>query len=348
MRWQITTAPPSLSEESTAMTSSQPPQPPMGGQPPQPGQQPPPGYAPPPPSGPPPAGPPPGYAQHPPPGFGQQPPPGYGQQPPPPGYGRPQPAGQNPFAHPQGNGGGISFDAKKLTMASYVIGGLTVLYLIVGLFPWFDFGVNLPGVDDSISGFSLSGNVTTAFILFVLATAWALLPAFTDLRLGFPRAWITVGLAALGFLLTLVAWLKTFQNDVSGGTNFSIWALLGMLTATAILVFAVLTLLPELRNRPALPGGLANAAQWANRPAPEFGQQPGRQGGPGSPAQSAAPYGQTPHQQFAPPPPPPAAGGAPSYGPPPGGPGVPPPGAPPAPGGSTASGEGSPEHPAES
>jgi hypothetical protein len=338
--------PPSLSEESTAMTSSQPPQPPTGDRPPQPGQQPPAGYSPPPPSGPPPSGPPPGYAQHPPPGYAQQPPPGYaqqpppgwGQQPPPPGYGQPQPPGQNQFAPPRSSAGGISFDAKRLTVASYVIGGLTVLYLIVGLFPWFDFGVNLPGVDDSISGFSLSGNVTTAFILFLLATAWALLPAFTDLRLGFPRSWITVGLAALGFLLTLIAWLKTFQNDVRGSTNFSIWALLGMLIATAILVFAVLSLLPELRDRTALPGGVANAAHWANRPGPEFGQQ----GRPG------APYGQPPQQQFAPPPPPPAPGGTPSYGPPPGGPGVPPPGAPPAPGGSTAGGEVPPERPADS
>ena len=49
--------------------------------------------------------------------------------------------------------------------------------------------------------------------------------------------------------------------------DFSIWALLGMLTATAILVFAVLALLPELRDRPALPGGPANAAQWADQPA---------------------------------------------------------------------------------
>ena len=74
------------------------------------------------------------------------------------------------------------------------------------------------------------------------------------------------------WLLTLFAWLDSFDGD------FSIWALLGMLTATAILVFAVLSLLPELRNRPALPGGLANAAQWANQPAPEFGQQQGRPG----------------------------------------------------------------------
>ena len=62
------------------MTSSQPPQPPTGGQHPEHGQPPPPGYG-----QQPPAGPPPGYAQQPPPpGYGQQPPPGYGGWGPPP------------------------------------------------------------------------------------------------------------------------------------------------------------------------------------------------------------------------------------------------------------------------
>ena len=294
------------------MTSSHPPQPPMGGQPPEPGQQPPPGY-------------------------GQQPPAGYGQP--------PQHPGQNPFGQAQGSGGGIAFDAKKLTMAAYVLTGLTALYLILSFFTWYDLGAEeFLGVDFNVSGWAGSGSVKTAFFLFLLASVWALLPAFTDLKLGFPRSWVTVGLAALGFVLTLVAWIDTFQ------WNFSIWALLGMLTATAILLFSLMALLPELRNRPALPGGLANAAQWANRPAPEFGQQPGQPGRPGAQAgygQPAPPYGQPPHQG-APPPPPPAPGGPPSYGPPPGGPSGPPPGAPPAAGGSTATGEGSPERPAGS
>jgi hypothetical protein len=345
------------------MTSSQPPQPPIGGQPPEHGQPtPPPGYGqqPPPSYGQhavppygqqPPAGPPPGYAQQPPPGYGQ-PAPGYG---PPPGYGQPpQSYGQNPYGQPQGSGAGVSFDAKKLTIASYVIAGCTLLYLILSFFPWFSFG-------DDFFGFSLSGwqsgNVKTAFFLFVLATVWALLPAFTDLKLGFPRSWITVGLAALGFVLTLFAWLDTFDVD------FSIWALLGMLTATAILVFSVLALLPELRNRPALPGGLANAAQWANQPGSDLGQQQGQPYGQPPYGQSPPPYGQPPQQQqYSPPPPPPPApaGPPPSYGPPAGGPpapggpaspsGPPPPGAPPGHGGSTASGEGStaPDRPAGS
>ena len=69
---------------------------------------------------------------------------------------------------------------------------------------------------------------------------------------------------------------------------------------------------PELRNRPALPGNLANAAQWANRPAPEFGPGPqaARQSVPPPPGQPGAsgPYA-------SPPPPPPGAPGGP---PPPG------------------------------
>jgi hypothetical protein len=300
----------------------------MGGQPPEPGHQPPPGYAAPPPSGPPPSGPPPGYAQQPPPGYGQQPPPGYGQP--------PQQPGPNPFAQAQGSGAGVSFDAKKLTMAAYVIAGLTVLYLVLSFFTWYDLGSEqFFGVDFNVSGWVGSGSVKTAFFLFLLASVWALLPAFTDLKLGFPRSWVTVGLAALGFVLTLIAWIDTFK------WSFSIWALLGFVTATAILLFAVLTLLPELRNRPALPGGLASAAQWANQQAPEFGQQPGRPQPYGQPAAPPAPYGQPPQQQFTPPPAPPPSG-PPSYGPPPGGPSAPPP----APGGSTASGEGTPERPA--
>jgi hypothetical protein len=313
------------------MTSSQPPQPPMGGQPREPGPQPPPGYG-----------------QQPPPGYGAPtpswPPPGYAQQPSP-GYGQPpEQPGQNQSGAPQGTGSGVSFDAKKLTMASYVIAGLTVLYLILSLFTWYDLGnEEFLGVDFNVSGWTGSGQVRTAFFLFLLATVWALLPAFTDLKLGFPRSWVTVGLAALGFVLTLVAWIDTFK------WNFSIWALLGMLVATAILVFSVLSLLPELRNRPALPDGLAHAAQWANQPGRDVGQQPGQPTGSGFYGQPAPPYGQPPHQQFAPPPPPPPSYGPPSggpSGPPLGGPSGPPPAAPPSPGGSTAAGESPPERPA--
>jgi hypothetical protein len=193
-------------------------------------------------------------------------------------------------------------------MADYVIAIGTLLFFILAFFPWFTFGDDFFGF--TLSGFD-SGNVTSAFVLFLLATAWAVLPAFTDLRLGFPRSWITVGLAALAWLLTLFAWIKSFEGQ------FSIWALLGFLTATAIVLFGVLELVPEMRNRPALPGGLANAAQWTNQPAPDFGQQqPGRPQQPysqGTYGQPAPSYGRPP-QQYAPPPPPPASAPPPPSG----------------------------------
>jgi hypothetical protein len=340
-------------EESPAMTASQPPQPPAGGQRPEHGQEPgfgqqppvqPPAYGqqPPPPSyGQQPYGQPqpgygqPGYGQ---PGYGQQPgyvQPGYGQsgyeQQPPPAYPQPgfgQPTGApGPYGAPAVAGAGVGFDAKKLTMASYVIAGGTVLFLILTFFSWFQFfGVG-------ISGWT-AGNVKTAFFLFLLASVWALLPAFTDAKVGFPRGWVTVGLAALGFLLTLFAWFDTFDFD------FSVWALLGVLTAAGILLFAVLALLPELKNRPALPGRLAGAAQWANQPAPEFGQQPGAAQQPGGATQQpGAPYVQPGYGHAAPPPYAPPASGTPvvqPYTTPP----VPPAAPPSSPGGATASGEG--------
>jgi hypothetical protein len=211
-------------------------------------------------------------------------------------------------------------------MADYVVAGLTLLYLILSFFTWYDLGLgDFLGVDATVSGWRGSGNVKFAFFLFLLATVWALLPAFTDIKVGFPRSWITVGLAALGFVLTLFAWFDTFNY------NFSIWPLLGTLTAAAILVFAVLSLLPELRNGPALPGPFAKAGQWANQPAPEFGPGQHASGAPGQPG--------PPPQQYAPPPAASPPGSA-AYGPPAGSP-------PPPPGGASASGEGtSPDRPA--
>jgi hypothetical protein len=301
------------------MTSSQPPQPPqppVGGPPPagapQPGAVPPPGYGQQP-YGQPPQAPPPGYG--PPPG----PPPGaYG-----PGPGQP-PTGQYTYGQPAGSG--FSMDLKKLTMATWVLGAGTVLFLVLALFPWWEYGNNFFGISYSLNGFS-SGLVSSAFVLFLLATAWSALPAFYDLKVGFPRGWVTVGLAGLGFLLTLFAWIDTFS------LGFSLWALLGTIVAAALALFAVLSLLPELKNKPALHGGLANAAQWANQAGPERLGRPGA--GPGQPTYGQPHYGQPggthpptvpsqgPPPQYAPPtqaapqasPPP-----APPYGPPAGGP----------------------------
>jgi hypothetical protein len=210
-----------------------------------------------------------------------------------------QPSGApSPFGQPAG--GGFSMDLKKLRMADYVIAGGTVLYLILGVLPWVSIGsiigFDIPGGD--ISGFTFSGLVSYSFVLFLLATAWAILPAFYPLEVGFPRSYLTVGLAGLGLLLTLFAWIKSL------GYEFKIVPLLALLTAVVIALFAVFTLLPELRNRPSLPGGLAKAGQWANQRGPEFGQQPGSSSGPAGP-----PPVVPPQQQYAPPPAPPTSPG---------------------------------------
>jgi hypothetical protein len=299
-------------------------QPPYGqapyGQPP---YGPPPGYGWPPghgqvPSGQPPYGQPYGQPQYgqpqygPPPGYGQ--PPGYG---PPPGYGQPY-GGPLPYGPHAGAGTGISSDLKKLSLADYAVAGGTLIFFVLALFPWWSYGDDLFGY--SRSGFD-DGTVSTAFLLFLLATVWTLLPAFLDLRLGFPRAWVTVGLAGLGFVLTLSAWIESMT------VSFQVWPLLGMLTAGAILLFAVLSLLPQVRNRRSEPGGPAGADQRADRPASDAWR----------PAERTQPYGQTGHDR-----PGPGAGHAP---PPPPGSGHPPvprhhptPGGPSAPGGATASG----------
>jgi hypothetical protein len=297
------------------MTASQPPEPPGD---PSTGSAP--EYRPPPP--------PPGYGQHPPPGYGQQPPgyghrpPGYGQQPAPgaPGYGQgygqapswsapppgyvPPPPGHGQQLPPgygwQGYGPGSpvaqrsTIDVRRLRVGDYAVVAGTVLYLVLSLLPWWDYGDQF--FVPTLSGFEGSGGVSSAFVLFLLASAWALLPAFYDLGLGFPRAWITVGLAALGFLLTLVAWLQTLD------AGFSLWALLGLLTAAAILLFALISLLSELRHRPALPGAQAGASQWANQPATS---PPATGGAPSYGTTAVQPYSHPP-----PPPPPPAAPGA--------------------------------------
>jgi hypothetical protein len=271
--------------------TSQPPPPPPGGQPPERGprfhDQPP----------------------APPPAYGQQPPPGYGQ---PAGYGAastgvrastlvraavPSPAhgrnGRFRLRCEEAEPGGPRHRRRHAPLPG------------PQLVTWFDLGLgDFLGleVDDTISGWSGSGAVRTAFFLFLLAAVWSALPAFYDITVGFPRSWITVGLAALGFLLTLLGWTSDY--------DFSIWALLGSLTAAAILLFAVLSLLPELRTRPAPPGEPAGAAPWADQPAPQDGL-PG-QAGPSHPRYLP--------QQFAPPSappghgPPPAPGGATSAG----------------------------------
>ena len=219
------------------------------------------------PYGQPPYGAPPGQAPYGQPPFGQQAP--YGQQPP---YGQ-------PYGQPRPAGAG--FDLKRLKMADVAVAVGALAFLVLAILPWIDFDESYFSGDYNVNGFSFSGLVTFSFILLLAAAVWALLPAVTELRLGFPRSWITAGLAGLALLLTLIAWIQTFEWE------FSLVGLLALLVTAAVTLFAVLRLLPELRNRPALPGAFAGAAQWANQQAPDLGQS-GQSTNPGAPS----PYGQ--------------------------------------------------------
>ena len=295
------------------MTSSQPPQQPgepgqpgPGGQPGY-GQQPPPYGAAPDrsPYGQPPQGPSPyGQAPYGQATYGQAP---YGQAPQGPSpYGQ-APYGQSPYGQsPHGQPGpghapsgqpprpaGAGFDLKRLKVADLAIAGGTLAFLVLAILPWVDLDGYYFSEDYDVNGFSFSGLVTFAFVLLLAATVWALLPAVTDLRLGFPRSWVTVGLTGGALLFTLIAWIQTFEWE------FSIVGLLALLVAAAVAAFAVLRLLPELRERPALTGGLAGAAQWANQPAPDSAGQYGRPAQQwGQPAQQwGQPQGQ-PAQQW--------------------------------------------------
>jgi hypothetical protein len=288
------------------MTSSQPPQQP--GVPGQPGPGGQPGYGQQSPASPPPYGVPQGqapygqqpYGQQPygPPAPGQQPygqpygaQPSYGQQQ---SYGQPPPYGQphgapSPFGQGPGRPAGAGFDLTRLKVADYVVAAGAVAYLVLGLLTWVDLDDIYFSGDYDVSGFSFSGLVTSSFVLLLATAVWALLPAVTEVRLGFPRSWITVGLAALALLLTLIAWIQTFEWE------FSLVGLLALLVTAAVTAFAFLRLLPEMRNEPALPGAVAGAAQWANQPAPDLGTgQGGHPGQYGQAGQYANPgqYGQ--------------------------------------------------------
>ena len=316
------------------MTSSQPPQQPgVPGQP-GPGDQP--GYAQqPPPYGDPPQGPPYGqqspygqpYDQQPAYGqpydqpYGQQP--AYGQPPygqpygQPPAYGQPygqQPAygqqpsyGQPPYGQQQAHGqqpaygqpphgpaprpAGAGFDLKRLRLGDVVVAAGALLYLVLAVLPWIDFDEVYFSDDYDVNGFSFSALVTLGFVLLLAAAVWALLPAVTELRLGFPRSWVTVGLAGLALLFTLIAWVQTL------GYEFSVVGLLALLVTAAVVAFAVLRLLSELRTRPAGPGGPTDPGRSTD-PGP-YGQQPSY--GQQVPYGQQPPYGaQLPYGQQAP------------------------------------------------
>lgn len=133
--------------------------------------------------------------------------------------------------------------SARLRKTDHAVAGCTLLYLVWALLPWMSIGRGFY-VSGSVSGFGWSWLVPLALALFVLASAWALLPAFADVRGGTGRDWITVAFGAVGAVCTFMAWLASLTWGVSA------FALLGLLTAAALTAVAVLGILPDLRRRP--------------------------------------------------------------------------------------------------
>ena len=157
-------------------------------------------------------------------------------------------------------------------MADYAIVGGTLAYLILGFLPWFeysdfsgfdadDLGFD-PGFADNISGFTFSSLVGSSFVLSLLAAVWALLPAFTDLKLGSPA----LGHRRPGRVRFPADAVRV--DRVAPPTTSASFRCSRCWSPRRSRAFAFLSLLPELRNRPALPGGLSNAARWAGLAGP--------------------------------------------------------------------------------
>ncbi len=172
---------------------------------------------------------------------------------------------------------GRRFDRSRLSRSDVAVAMGAVLYVVCLGAPWFrydgyDLGFGYRSASYSVNGF-VSGLLTVAAVLVVAAALWALLPAFADVRVPFPRAAVTVALTALTFLLTVVEWLTTFD------VGFTLAGLLAVLTSAAVVALAVLRVLPDLRVGPALPE--TPAAAPPDRPAgPEVHPWPERDDAP--------------------------------------------------------------------
>jgi hypothetical protein len=134
-------------------------------------------------------------------------------------------------------------DLRRLRPADLAVAGGTLLYLIAAILPWYSvdafdlgYGYRFPAV--SANGFD-SGLIVVAFVLLVLATGWALMPAVAEVPLPVPRSLLTIGLAALAALLTLIEWL----SDLDGG--FTAMGLVALLAAGVVLTAAVRRLVSE-------------------------------------------------------------------------------------------------------
>jgi hypothetical protein len=136
--------------------------------------------------------------------------------------------------------------ARGWTRRDLVVAGGALLYVLLGFLPWAAVTYDVLG-RVSASGYGFSVLVPAAAVLLVAAAAWALAPALGAPPVGFPRSAVTLGLAALAVLLTLVVWLRSTDY------GFEPVPLLALLLAGAVAGAAARSLLGEWRAAPPSP-----------------------------------------------------------------------------------------------
>jgi hypothetical protein len=165
-------------------------------------------------------------------------------------------AGGNPT---EGSGAMTSYEqaqppagsaARRPTRPGLGVAAGALLYVALGFLPWAAVTFDVLG-RISASGYGLSALVPVAAVLLVAAALWALLPPVVPVPVALPRGAVTLGLAALAFLLTLVTWLRSTDY------GFEPVPLVAVLVTVAVVVSAARTVLPEL-----------SAPDGAGRPGP--------------------------------------------------------------------------------
>lgn len=136
--------------------------------------------------------------------------------------------------------------ARRWDRRDLVVAVGALLYLLLGFLPWASVTYEVLGRIRA-SGYGFSFLVPVAAALLVAAAGWALAPALGAPPVGFPRSAVTLGLAALAVLLTLVTWLRSTDY------GFEPVPLLALLLTGAVAAAAARSLLQEWRVAPSSP-----------------------------------------------------------------------------------------------
>lgn len=103
--------------------------------------------------------------------------------------------------------------ARHVTRRDLAVPGGALLYVLLGFLPWASVTYDVLG-RVSASGYGFSFLVPGAAVLLAAAAGWTLAPALGAPPVGFPRSTVTLALAALAALLTMVTWLRSTDYGV--------------------------------------------------------------------------------------------------------------------------------------